>query len=117
MNIFVRKENGRQLARCIAYLYLILWILFVIFMLTKFGLKAFLDIDLLTILIVTTVVDILLAFIIYISSYKIENDNYLCVLYGVLCVVSVLWYFNWFGLIFLILFIITILIIKLGEDS
>ena len=86
-------------------------------MLTIFGLRAYLDIDLLIPLIVTTVVDILLAFIIYVSSYKIENDNYLCVLYGILCVVSVFWYFNWFGLIFLILFIITILIIKLGEDS
>ena len=115
--MFVRKDNGRQLARCIAYFYFILWILFIIFMLTKFGLRAYLDIDLLIPLIVTTVVDILLAFIIYVSSYKIENDNYLCVLYGILCVVSVLWYFNWFGLIFLILFIITILIIKLGEDS
>ena len=115
--MFVRKENGRQLARCIAYFYFILWILFVIFMLTKFGLRTYLDIDLLIPLIVTTVVDILLAFIIYVSSYKIENDNHLCVLYGILCVVSVLWYFNWFGLIFLILFIITILIIKLGDDS
>ena len=49
-------------------------------MLTKFGLRAYLDIDLMIPLIVTTVVDILLAFIIYVSSYKIENDNYLCVL-------------------------------------
>lgn len=115
--MFVRKENGRQLARCIAYFLFILWILFVIFMLTKFGLKAYLDIDLLIPLSVTTVVDIALAFIIYVSSYKIENDNHLCVLYCILCVVSVLWYFNWFGLIFLILFIITILIIKFGDDS
>ena len=59
-------------------------------MLTKFCLKAYLDIDLLIPLIVTTVVDILLAFIIYVSSYKIENDNYLCILCGILCVVSVL---------------------------
>jgi len=115
--MFARKENGRQLARFIAYFYFILWILFIIFMLTKFGLRTYLDIDLLIPLIVTTVVDILLAFIIYVSSYKIENDNYLCVLYGILCVVSVFWYFNWFGLIFLILFIITILIIKLGDGS
>ena len=56
--MFVRKENGRQLARCIAYFYFILWILFIIFMLTKFGLRAYLDIDLLIPLIVTTVVDI-----------------------------------------------------------
>ena len=115
--MFVRKENGRQLARCIAYFLFILWILFVIFMLTKFGLKAYLDIDLLIPLSVTTVVDIALAFIIYVSSYKIENDNNLCVLYCIICVVSVLLYFNWFGLIFLILFIITILIIKFGDDS
>lgn len=63
-------------------------------MLIKFGLKAYLDIDLLIQLIVTTVVDILLAFIIYVSSYKIENNYYICILCGILCVVSVLWYFN-----------------------
>ena len=115
--MFVKKVNGRQLARCIAYFYFILWILFIIFMISRFGLNVYLDIDLLIPLIVTTVIDISLAFIIYVSSYRIENDNHLCILYGIICVLSVLWYFNWFGLIFLVLFILAIFIIKFGQDT
>ena len=74
------------------------------------------DIDLVIPVVVTTVVDISLA-IIYVSSYRIENDNHLCILYGIICVLSVLWYFNWFGLIFLVLFILAIFIIKFGQDT
>ena len=51
------------------------------------------------------------------SQYRIENDNHLCILYGIICVLSILWYFNWFGLIFLVLFILAIFIIKFGQDT
>lgn len=37
--MFVKKVNGRQLARCIAYFYFILWILFIIFMISRFGFR------------------------------------------------------------------------------
>ena len=115
--MLVRKVRGRQLARYIALIYIILGVLFIIFMVVRFKLNELLDIDLLIPLIVTTIVNISLSLIIYLSSYKISNNNYLCILYGIICVFSIFWYFNWFGLILLVLFIITILIIKLGDDT
>lgn len=115
--MFVGKNKGRQLARYIALMYIILWILFIIFMVVRFNLNELFDIDLIMPLIITTIVDISLSLIIYISSYKIENNNQLCILYSVICLFSIFWYFNWFGLILLILFIITIVIIKFGRDD
>lgn len=113
----MRKVRGRQLAKYIALFFIILWIFFIRFMIVRFNLNELLDIDLLIPIIVTTIVNISLSLIIYISSYKIKNDNNLCVLYSFICVFSIFWYFNWFGLIFLVLFITTILIIKLGRED
>ena len=115
--MFVGNDKGRQLARYIAWIYIILWILFIIFMVVRFNLNELFEIDLIIPLIITTIVDISLSLIIYISSYKIKNDNYLCVLYSFICIFSIFWYFNWFGLIFLVLFVTTILIIKLGRED
>ena len=86
-------------------------------MAVRFNLNELLDIDLLIPLIVTTIVNLSLALIIYISSYKIKNEDNLCVIYGIICVFSIFWYFNWFGLILLVLFIITILVIRFGGDT
>jgi len=115
--MFIGNDKGRQLARYIAWIYIILWILFIIFMVVRFNLNELFEIDLIIPLIITTIVDILLSLIIYISSYKIKNNNQLCILYSVICLFSIFWYFNWFGLILLILFIITIAIIKLERDT
>ncbi len=116
--MFIGNDKGRQLARYIAWIYIILWILFIIFMVVRFNLNELFEIDLIIPLIITTIVDILLSLIIYISSYKIKNNNQLCILYNsVICLFSIFWYFNWFGLILLILFIITIAIIKLERDT
>lgn len=114
--MFVRKVRGRQLARYIALIYIILWILFIIYMVVRFEPNELLDIDLLIPVIVTTIIDLSLSLIIYILSYKINNNNYLCILYAIIAVFSTLWYFNRIGLILLVLFIISILIIKFGRD-
>ena len=44
--MFVRKVRGRQLARYIALIYIILWILFIIYMVVRFEPNELLDIDL-----------------------------------------------------------------------
>ena len=59
--MLVRKVRGRQLARYIALIYIILWVLFIIFMVVRFKLNELLDIDLLIPLIVTTIVNISLS--------------------------------------------------------
>ena len=73
--MLVRKVKGRQLARYIALIYIILWVLFIIFMVVRFKLNELLDIDLLIPLIVTTIVNISLSLIIYLSSYKIISER------------------------------------------
>ena len=75
--MFVGNDKGRQLARYIAWIYIILWILFIIFMIVRFNLNELFEIDLIIPLIITTIVDISLSLIIYISSYKIKNNNQL----------------------------------------
>lgn len=110
--MFVRKVKGRQLVRYIAWIYIILWAFFIIFSAYLFGMPEFLTRDLFVATSVITVVNLLLFSIVYASSYKIKNDNHLCLLYIIIGFFTFLWYLNWIGFVIFVLMLVVVYDIK-----